>query len=387
MTGRGWVAIGAVLLVIVGLVFLTPNQPPRSPGHRSDSDAPDGTSALLQYAGRLDHSARPMRGSFSLPAGQGLLFVFTPTEPFTGPEATQLVDWIERGGVLVYASAELDADAELSRALSISPGAVSFATSAPTAGDSGSIPLVATDSPFAGVSQVSGGPVAEGLRPAPRQLVILRPRDGGDPVGIVFNRGQGRVVVIGDPQVLCNGTIGSTDNGRLAADLFSLVAAGGPVLFDEFHHGVGAATPSAFDWVGTPAGSAVFWLFLFVYLGLLLRSRAFGPAIPISFDRGRSSAEYASAVGALLRRAKARAATYGLLSEATHRALAERVGIGRGVPPAQLAEVLGTRAPHLAAELGIAAGLAARAAGSEKALLDAARRLHALAYPSARPKR
>src|ERR1700680_1227679 len=119
MSGRGWAALGVVLLVIAGLVFLTPNQPPRSPEHRSDSDAPDGASALLQYASRLGHSSGPMRGSFSLPGRGGLLFIFTPTQAVTQPEVASLLDWIEKGGVLVYANAGLDSDSELSRALSI----------------------------------------------------------------------------------------------------------------------------------------------------------------------------------------------------------------------------------------------------------------------------
>ena len=382
MRGWGWIG-GAILVVIIaGLIFLTPNQPDRSPEHRSDRDAPDGTSALLRYARVLGHSSRPMTGSFSPPAGDGLLFVFTPTEPFTMEDADRLAAWVKQGGSVVYAS--LDDDPELDRALSVSRYHYVDASGEAGPGGAPAMSLSASESLFSGVSHVSGGPGAQVLKPGSRQLVMLRVEESHEAVGLVFPLGRGRVVVLGDPQVLCNGSLGSANNGRLAADLVSLAPAGSPVLFDEFHHGVATATPSLFDWVGSPVGSAAFWLGLVIYLGLLLRSRAFGPALPLSHRRGRSTAEYGTAVGALLRRSHARAATHRLLSEATYRALAERVGAGHGVPPAQLVKVLQTRAPNLASALGDANALGEAAVGSDRDLLESARRLHALAYPSAR---
>jgi hypothetical protein len=382
--GRGWIAAFVLIVITAGLVFLTPNQPARSPDHRSSSDAPDGTSALLRYAGVLGHPGRPMTGSFAPPSGRGLLFVFTPTERFTGADAEHLAAWVRQGGTLVYAS--LDADPELDRALSVSRRDYEYAPPDAGLGTTPAISLAAPDSLFMGVDHVSGGPAAQLLKPGPRQVVMLRVETSGHAVGLVFSAGRGTVVALGDPQVLCNSSLGRDDNGRLAADILSLAPPGAPVLFDEFHHGVGTSTPSLFDWVGSPVGSAVFWLILVVYVGLLLRSRAFGPTLPIGFRRGRSTAEYTTAVGALLRRAHARAATHRLLSEAAHRALAERVGVGHGVPPAQLVKVLETRAPDLASELGEATALAGGAARSDRELHEAARRLHALAYPSPRSK-
>jgi hypothetical protein len=122
---------------------------------------------------------------------------------------------------------------------------------------------------------------------------------------------------------------------------------------------------------------------LIIYGGLLLRGRGFGPAVSLAPARDRSSAEYAEAVGTLLRRARARATTLAMLDEATRRSLASRVGLSHGMPPDQLAKVLQTRAPELARDLVAAEAAAGAAAGSERALLDAARLLHALAYPSA----
>jgi hypothetical protein len=195
--------------------------------------------------------------------------------------------------------------------------------------------------------------------------------------------GAGAIVVLSDPQVLANGNLGLADNGHLAADLISLTPAGAPVLFDEFHHGAGGTSPSLTDWVTTPWGAAFGAALLVVYLGLVLRGRAFGPAISLAPARDRSSAEYADAVGTLLRRARARASTLAILDEATRRSLAARVGLSHATPPEQLARVLEQRAPELARDLESAEAAAPGGAGSERALLDAARRLHSLAYPSA----
>ncbi len=222
------------------------------------------------------------------------------------------------------------------------------------------------------------------LKVNPTQVALLRATSGGhEPAAFIEHRGRGRVVAISDPQVLGNGNLGQLDNSWLAADLLSLAGPTAPVAFDEYHHGAGGESPSLTAWVTTPWGAMLGLALAVVYVGLLLRGRSFGPPVSLAPARDRSSAEYTEAVGTLLRRARARATTLAMLGEATRRSLAARMGLGHGASPQQLDRVLAARAPDLSRELAEAEADALAGGDSDGALLAAARRLHALAYPSA----
>ena len=99
---RGWVLLVG-LVVIVGVLLTVSSNPQNSPEHGSNSDAKNGTSAARLLAQSLGHGGDQLAGAFDLPRG-GLLFVFTPTSPYTSAEAQKLHAWVTGGGVLVYAS-------------------------------------------------------------------------------------------------------------------------------------------------------------------------------------------------------------------------------------------------------------------------------------------
>ncbi|MDQ6918493.1 MAG: hypothetical protein M3Z98_03935, partial [Candidatus Dormibacteraeota bacterium] len=110
----------------------------------------------------------------------------------------------------------------------------------------------------------------------------------------------------------------------------------------------------------------------------------FGPRILPGTRGGRSAAEYAAAVGHLLRQSGGRGLALKVVTDATRRSLAARVGLGRDLPRAQLDDILARRAPEVAEAYQSAVAQAQAAVESEPALLAAARRLHDLAYPMAR---
>jgi hypothetical protein len=360
---RGWVIAAVLSLAIGGLAYLF--QPPQSsPDHSSTSDAADGSSAVVLFAQSMGHPTLEVAGFYATPSPSSLMFVLTPTSPFTSDEANQTASWVRSGGVLVYASEH--GDVELDRALGVSRlnGLVNSNT--------------ATANPIlAGVTEVAGGDLASPLDPASGQVPILR-SSGGFVLGYVSYLDSGRVVVLADPLVLCNGYLDKNDNGRLLADLLGNDR--GTVAFDEYHHGLTFSDVSPQAWVLTPWGAGILWLLVAVFVGLLLRGRGFGPLIARPAEAARADVEWAVAVGELLRRSGARAVTLGLLATASERAVAARTGLPLK-PRERFWNALWIRAPELAGELAEAENALYGSAGGEAELLKAAQRLHEVAYP------
>jgi uncharacterized protein DUF4350 len=364
---RGWIIVTVVAVLIAAAAYL--GQPPKdSPEHSSTSDAANGTSAARLFAQAMGHTTDQMVGSFTTPANDGLMFVFTPTSPFTGDEAFSTAGWVSAGGVLIYASEQ--GDAELDRALGVNRRAAVASGTTQT-----SNPVLP------GVTQVAGGDFAAPLDPAAGQVPILRGQ-GGAVLAYLQRLGQGTVVVLADPLVLCNGYLDKQTNGRLLADLLGLVRPSAPVVFDEYHHGLQLSDLAPQAWVLTPWGAALLWLIVAGFVGLLLRGRRFGPVIPRPAEATRADVEWAVAVGELLRRSGARAVTLGLLATASERAVAARTGLPLQ-PRERFWTALWARAPELAGELDQAERALYGSAGGDAELLKAAQRLHQVAYPVA----
>ncbi len=361
----GWLLL-LLLLAAASVLILAQNAaPPDSPQHSSLSDGPNGTSALGQYAEALGHPVQTVGQLFNLPAPPATLFVFNPSQ-VTAADVTELDRWVRAGGTLVYADDSLNSRLALAFDLHRGRPAAAIGTPATPA--------------FAGVRRLTDDSYAAPYRATPAQAILFR-SSGGEAFVLEEKLGQGRVIAVAAPEVLCNGWLQSADNGRFAADLLSLTP--GPVAFDEYHHGL-AASAAGGDWTSGPLGIGLIWAVLAIFFGLLLRGRAFGPRIPTGRPFGRSAAEYAGAVGHLLRQAGGRGVALRILSEATRRSLAARLGLAADVPLARLDEVMARRAPEVAESYREAEAEAAAGDRSERALLEAARRLHDLAYPMAR---
>ena len=368
MRGRGaWLLLaGLAILIVILVIFRGPGSAGESPEHRSTSDAASGTSALRLYAEALGHPTGAVEGDFILPDRPGLLFVFTPTQAVRRDEAQKLAAWVGRGGVLVYAAeqgdASLDQQFAVKRVAQQPRSSGAIRASAPI---------------LNGVSEVSGALASSAIDPGPSQVPLLRNAAGV--VATMARSGRGQVVAFSDPLTLCNGYLGLRDNGRLAADLIALTPPGGSVLFDEYHHGVIAGSPLT-GWLGTAWGGALAWAVVVIFFGLALRGRAFGPRIQLVQSGDRSSAEYARAVGSLLRRSGGRRVTMDELVRVTRRSLAAQLGIGGDPQSADFPAVVDQRSSATGAALREAERRAAQAS-NDTDMVAAARALHALAYP------
>ena len=362
---RGWVIAGLVSVAIAAAVyFVQPHQD--SPEHSSNSDAANGSSAARLFAQAMGHPTDQIAGTFAAPAPGGLMFVFTPTRPYTADEAGRTRQWVRSGGVLIYATEQ--GDPELDHAFGVARRSSSVLVSSQVAN-----PIVP------GVTNVAGGNLLTPLDTTPDQVAFLR-TSNGLVLGYLQRKDSGSVVVLADPLVLCNAYLDKQDNGRLLADLLSLAGPSGPVVFDEYHHGVILSDFTTQAWVTTPWGAALLWLLVAVFAGLVLRGRTFGPLIAKPVEAARTDVEWAVAVGQLLRRSSARAVTLGLLASATERAVAVRTGIPVQ-PRERFWNALWVRVPGLAAELAEAENALYASASSETDLLKAAQSLHRIAHP------
>ena len=362
---RGWAAIIVIALAIAGVAYLVqPHQ--GSPEHSSSSDAADGTSAARLFAEAMGHPAEQVEGTFALPPSNGLLFVFTPTSAYTSGDAEQVMRWLRSGGVLVYASE--NGDPELDSALGVRREGEYVTSSSATAN-----PVLD------GVDQVAGGGFAESIFPTPNQVPVLR--SGGRTIGLLERVGVGAALVLTDPLILCNGYLDQADNGRLLADLLGMVDARAPVAFDEYHHGLILSDFAPQSWISTPWGAALLWLLVAIFAGLVLRGRAFGPLMPRPAEVARADAEWAVAVGELLRRSGGRATTLGMLARASERAVASRTGLPLE-PRDRFWSALYVRAPELANELAQAEQALHAATAGDAPLMVAAERLHRIAFPA-----
>jgi hypothetical protein len=363
---RGWVvaALGAILLA-AAIYLVQPHAD--SPEHSSTSDAANGASAALLFAEAMGHPTDQMTGSFTTPPPFSMMFVFTPTSPYTAQEADQLRGWVRGGGMLIYASEQ--GDPELDRAL-----AVSRFNGFASGGQYTATPALA------GVNDVSGGGQLVPLDPSSMQVPFLRTSDGLV-AGYVQKIGIGQVIVLADPLVLCNGYLEKADNGILLSDLISAPGADASVTFDEYHHSLTLSDFAPQSWLSTAWGAALLWLVIAVFFGLLLRGRRFGPLVGRPAELARSDAEWSVAVGQLLRRSSARTVTLGLLANATERAVASRTGLSLQ-PRERFWNALWVRAPEVAGELAQVESSLSAASASEGQLLNAARRLHEIAHPA-----
>jgi hypothetical protein len=368
---RGWVVVTLIAIAIAAIAYyVQPHQD--SPEHSSASDAANGTSAARLFAQAMGHATNQMVGTFAPPPNDGLMLVFTPTSPFTTDEANRTAGWVFSGGVLIYATEK--GDPELDRAL----GVIRLNGIAPSATQTANPVLQ-------GVTQVAGADFATPLDPAPGQVPILRTASGLV-LGYLQKIGSGRVIVLADPLVLCNGYLEKKDNGRLLADVVGLVGPNAAVAFDEYHHGLVLSDLAPQAWVLTPWGAAILWLLVAGFVGLLLRGRGFGPIIPRPAETARADAEWAVAVGELLRRSGARSVTLGVLATASERAVASRTGLPLQ-PRERFWNALWVRAPELAAQLDRAERDLYTSTGGDAELLRAAQLLHQVAYPVAERSR
>ncbi|HEX6240587.1 MAG TPA: DUF4350 domain-containing protein [Polyangiales bacterium] len=223
--------------------------------YSSYSAGPHGTRALLLLARALGHDAQPFTRELShLP--QGTLLVFSGCRgallrKLARPEREALARWIERGGLLIaVGSGETLPEGA---GLGVAEGARCAPESEPGVFARWVMPdpeetLVESRLPAMLTAEPVGPPLTH-MEPfdvdEPMTLRVGHDSEATElltseygSLALTAPLGRGRIVLLGTPAALTNHAL-SAGGGVLLARLLRAFAPRGPVLFDEYHLGMG----------------------------------------------------------------------------------------------------------------------------------------------------
>ena len=277
---------------------------------------PKGARVLLTWLSESGGQAESLAAPLTvIPAGVQVLVIAAPTaRVVSGEEVKSIATFVDQGGTLIYlAPRPVRAQPELEKWLKLDDVRVPV----PAAGPVGDV----------GGMTIDVDPLQASLLPGVKQLRVSADTqlDVGAPDAVqvagkalwVRPLGKGQVWIAAGADVIENRRLDLNDNLQLWANLRSM-----RIAFDEFHHSSEAA----------PRWSANLWasLLQFIFVALLFvaaRAPRLGPARPTLESAHRSSLEYVSSMGALMRRAGVEGELKLKLRERLRRLMQERLGI------------------------------------------------------------
>jgi hypothetical protein len=203
--------------------------------------------------------------------------------------------------------------------------------------------------------------------------LLLDPHADERAVAIAFRHGAGRVVVVSAPDLASNRALGHGDNARLWSSMLASLSEGGPVQFDEFHHGFTGERSIS----GYAARHGLHWALLQLVVALWVwvsAQRRFGRPRRAPEEERVGGADYLWAMARIYRQGAHRAHAVRLLLEGLTRALARKAGLGPRATVGEVVRALSRRGrPDLSRALASAEGRAAAAATGDEHVLSFAR--------------
>lgn len=170
--------------------------------------------------------------------------------------------------------------------------------------------------------------------------------DDAGPLALEIPVGRGRLIAVADAGLFSNENLAKSENAVFLADLLAQYGhPGGPVLFDEYHHGDAAGNPGGSLWeaLGQPLQLALTQLLLAALCLIVLLGGRFGPPVLSGRDIARSSADYVASLASLYRRAEASGTALETLYRQFLRDVCGRLALPPDVNLERLAEVAARR--------------------------------------------
>ncbi|HKU40738.1 MAG TPA: hypothetical protein VJR89_21405, partial [Polyangiales bacterium] len=162
------------------------------------------------------------------------------------------------------------------------------------------------------------------------------------PLGVVLRHGLGRVIVLASASMLQNAELGSSDGGELFVRLLRSYGGGAPVLFDEYHLGIGERR-TLMRYL-RQMGAAPLALQLVLLVGLLLwRAGArFGSVQAAPAPKPAESTSFVHALGQLYARSADARGALELIARDAYARIAAHHHV-EVATPARLAQALAAR--------------------------------------------
>ena len=348
--------------------------PPRTVGVESTpdpslgNDRASGSRAAFEWAGRLGYHPAPWRQSWAQLPGDapGVLLVIDPliqetATTLTGEggandrtrlsarDAVALRHWLAAGHTAVLLTSRLpsgksgpnasDGDTDtfgdaldlIVEAASPNVGRSEFAPLEPVADTQGMLSLHAAAD-------------ARLKRERPDSLALFG--DSAGPVALAVPVGRGRLIAVADSRAFSNESLAKSENALFLANLLAHYGQrGGPVWFDEYHHGdvSGDVGGSVWGSLGRPLQLALIQSLLAGLCLVVLLGGRFGPPVPLAQNAARSSADYVASLASLYRRAEASGTALETLYRQFLRDVCGRLALPPDVSLERLADVAARR--------------------------------------------
>jgi len=162
------------------------------------------------------------------------------------------------------------------------------------------------------------------------------------PLGVVLRHGLGRVIVLASASMLQNSELGTSDGGELFVRLLRSYGNGAPVLFDEYHLGIGERRSLMRYLRQMGAAPLALQLVLVVALLLWRAGARFGSIQAVPPPKATESSSFVNALGQLYQRSADARGALELIARDAYARIAAHHHV-EAAAPARLAQALAAR--------------------------------------------
>lgn len=338
-------ALAVVLFAAtVGFSVLTAGETDPTGLERSASvydEGPAGTAVLRRWLDGLGVPTTVLQGDLYRPRAESpsAVLLLGATEALSPGDVAELRAFVSRGGTLVVATEAGIAETLLLDAFDVRLTGVAAAGNHETTGPRAALTSAQVLTVDRGREIDAGG----------KGLVIARTIDA--PLAVSIQEGAGAVHFVGSLAPFLSTRIDDGDNGRFVLGLLDeAIARGGPVAFDEYHHGAHPPADVLAVIQRTWPGRALVAAGLLVFAFVVLTGRRLGPPLPVEHRPARSSLDHVRAFAGLVRRSGHQEIARGRIRRELLQGIARDLGLDPGAPAERLLGAFAAAHPDRARE-------------------------------------